>query len=120
MNVYLDASVVLRRLQEKRAPGGNWAEWEHVYRSELLRVEVLRTIDRTRLRSALTDREVAELATRAHAIFDGIEFIAVSPAVLNRASQSFSTALGTLDALHLGTALRLVELPGMSMVILTS
>ncbi len=119
MNVYLDASVVLRRLQQKRAPVRNWAEWEHVYSSELLRVEVLRTIDRNRLRSALTDREVAELATRAHAIFDGIEFIAVSPAVLNRASQSFSTALGTLDALHLGTALRLVELRGIELVILT-
>jgi len=41
-----------------------WAQWEHAYSSELLRVEVLRTIDRNRLRNALTDREVAELATK--------------------------------------------------------
>jgi len=119
MNVYLDASVVLRRLQQEPASVRTWGQWGHAYSSELLRVEVLRTIDRNRLRNALTDREVAELATRAHAIFDAIEFVALTPAILNRASQSFSTALGTLDALHLATALRLVELLGIRLVLLT-
>jgi predicted nucleic acid-binding protein len=119
MNVYLDASVVLRRLQQEAAPVRTWAQWEHAYSSELLRVEVLRTIDRNRLKNALTDREVAELATRAHAVFDAIEFVALTPAVLNRASHSFSTALGTLDALHLATALRLAEVGGIDLVLLT-
>jgi predicted nucleic acid-binding protein len=119
MNVYLDASVVLRRLQQEPAPVRTWAQWEHAYSSELLRVEVLRTIDRNRLRNALTDREVAELATKAHAVFDAIEFVALTPAVLNRASHSFSTALGTLDALHLATALRLTEAGGVDLTFLT-
>jgi predicted nucleic acid-binding protein len=119
MNVYLDASVVLGRLQQEPASVRTWGQWEHAYSSELLRVEVLRTIDRNRLRNALTDREVAELATRAHAIFDAVEFVGLTQAILNRASQSFSTALGTLDALHLATALRLVELRGIELVLLT-
>lgn len=119
MNAYLDSSVVLRKLQREAAALGNWAQWEHAYSSVLLRVEVLRAIDRNRLRGALSDRDVAGLIDRARAIFDGVEFIALSPSVLNRAAQSFLTPLGTLDALHLATALRLVEVDGTDLVFLT-
>ena len=97
----------------------NWARWEKAYSSVLLRVEVLRTIDRNRLRGAVTDNEVAELIIQAHAIFDVIEFVALSSSVLNRASQSFRTALGTLDALHLSTALQLMEISGVDLTFLT-
>ncbi len=119
MNVYLDSSVVLRRLQRERAPLVSWARWDHAYSSVLLRVEILRTIDRSRLRGALTDQEVAELIRQAHAVFDTIELVTISQPILDRASQSFLTALGTLDALHLATALRLKEIGGIHMTFLT-
>jgi len=119
MNVYLDASVVLRRLQRQPASLASWAQWERAYASELLRLEVLRSIDRNRLNGALTDEDVAELITRAHSIFDGIALVELSEAILKRASQSFLTPLGTLDALHLATALRLVESGGMELTFLT-
>ena len=119
MNVYLDSSVVLRRLQRETAPALAWGRWEHAYSSVLLRVEVLRTIDRNRLRGAVTDSNVAELITKAHAIFDVIEFVALNAPILNRAAQSFSTALGTLDALHLSTALWLMETGGIALGFLT-
>ena len=119
MNVYLDSSVVLRRLQREIAPEVSWAQWEHAYSSVLLRVEVLRTIDRNRLRGAVTDHDVAELVAKAHAIFDVIEFVTLSPPILNRASQSFRTALGTLDALHLSSALWLAESGGVESIFLT-
>lgn len=109
MKVYLDSSVVLRRLQRESATIAHWAEWERAFSSELLRVEVLRSIDRNRLKGALTDQNVAELVTRAHSIFEAIEFVEFSRAILNRASESFLTPLGTLEAMHLATALRLVE-----------
>ena len=119
MNVYLDSSVVLRRLQRETAPVVAWAQWEHAYSSVLLRVEVLRTIDRNRLRGAVTDNDVAELVSKAHAIFDVIEFVGLSQVILNRASQSFRTALGTLDALHLSTALSLAEAVPLDLTFLT-
>ena len=119
MNVYLDSSVVLGRLQGERAPTIPWARWEHAYSSVLLRAEVLRTIDRSRLRQALTDQGVAELISRAHAVFDTIDLVTMSQPILDRASQSFPTALGTLDALHLATALRLREIGGIEMTLLT-
>ncbi len=119
MNVYLDSSVVLRRLQQETSPLPRWAEWEHAYTSVLLRVEVLRSIDRNRLKGAISDNEVAELVTKAQAIFDVVEFVALTPSILDRASQSFLTPLGTLDALHLATALRLVEVGQTDLTFLT-
>lgn len=119
MNVYLDSSVVLRRLQSEPARVPGWANWKHAYSSELLRVEVLRSIDRNRLKGALEDNQVAELITSAHTIFDAIEFVEFGRTILNRASQSFLTQLGTLDALHLATALRLTESSGIELTFLT-
>lgn len=119
MNVYLDSSVVLRRLQRKPAPLTRWGQWEGAFSSVLLRVEVLRTIDRNRLRGAVSDREASELIRTAHAFFDAVQFVALSDGILNRAAQSFFTALGTLDALHLATALRLVETGAGELLFLT-
>jgi len=119
MSVYLDASVALRKLQREAGSLASWGRWERAYSSELLRVEVLRSIDRNRLKGALTDDDVAKLVGKAHAIFDAIEMVGLSPSVLGRASQPFLTPLGTLDALHLATALRLVESDAMELTFLT-
>jgi predicted nucleic acid-binding protein len=119
MNVYLDSSVVLRKLQRESAVVAGWAEWERAYSSELLRVEVLRSIDRNRLKGALTDENVAELITKAHAVFDAIEFVELSRSILSKAAQSFLTPLGTLDALHLATALHLAESGSIELTFLT-
>lgn len=119
MSVYLDASVALRKLQREAGSLASWGRWERAYSSELLRVEVLRSIDRNRLKGALTDDDVAKLVAKAHAIFDAIELVELGPSVLSRASQPFLTPLGTLDALHLATALRLVESDAMELTFLT-
>lgn len=106
MNVYLDSSVVLRKLQRETGASVRWGEWKRAFSSVLMRVEVLRSIDRNRRRGAITDDEAVHLITEAHAIFKGVEFIRLSDSILDRASESFFSALGTLDALHLATALR--------------
>jgi predicted nucleic acid-binding protein len=119
MNVYLDASVVLRKLQREAGSLATWGQWERAYSSELMRVEILRAIDRNRLKGALTDRDVTNLMDRAYSIFDCLEFVALSRSVLNRAGQSFFTPVGTLDTLHLATALRLAESNGIELTFLT-
>jgi predicted nucleic acid-binding protein len=80
---------------------------------------VLRAVDRARLRGALTDNEVADIVIKARAILDGLELLRLSPSILNRAAQSFLTPLGTLDALHLATAVRLTESTGIELTFLT-
>jgi uncharacterized protein len=119
MTAYLDASVVVRKLQREAGSLKEWGQWERAFSSELLRVEVLRAVDRARLRGALTDNEVADIVMKARAILDGLELLQLSPSILNRAAQSFLTPLGTLDALHLATAVRLVESAGIELTFLT-
>lgn len=119
MTVYLDASVVVRKLQREAGSLKAWGQWERAYSSELLRVEVFRVVDRARLRGALTDNEVADIVVKARAILDGLELLQLSPSILNRAAQSFLTPLGTLDALHLATAMCLVESAGVELTFLT-
>lgn len=119
MKVYLDSSVVVRWLRREATSLPGWGGWDLAYASVLLRVETLRTIDRIRLSGVVDDAEVAELMGRARAVFDVVEFIPLSAAILARASQSFLTALGTLDALHLSTALRLVEAGAIELTFLT-
>ena len=67
----------------------------------------------------MDDAKVADLMTRAREMFEVIEFVPLSAAILARASQSFLTAIGTLDALHLSTALRLAEAGSMELTFLT-
>jgi len=119
MTAYVDASVVVRKLQREAGSLKEWGQWKRAFSSELLRVEVLRAVDRARLRGALTDNEVADIVMRARAILDGLELLQLSPSILNRAAQSFLTPLGTLDALHLATALRLAESIGIELTFLT-
>jgi uncharacterized protein len=109
MNVYIDSSIVMRRLRREAASVRAWGEWDHAYASLLLRVEIFRTVDRIRLTGRLDDRGIVELLSDARRMLDSIALVPLSDPILERASQSFLTALGTLDALHLATALRLVE-----------
>lgn len=120
MNVYVDSSIVMRRLQREAAPlPGGWGDWNRAYASVLLRVEVFRTIDRIRLTGRLDDDGVTEMLGDARTMLDAIALVPLSSPILERASQSFITALGTLGALRLATALRLAESGGIDLTFLT-
>lgn len=105
MIAYLDTSALLRLLL--REPGGlePLRACEALISSELLAVESLRTLDRLRLQGALSAEEAA---TRRRAVaewLEAVDLVLLQRAVLSRASEPFPTPLGTLDALHLATAL---------------
>lgn len=71
----------------------------------LAEVECLRTIDRLLLRGRL---DAPGAAARRASIFDLLQRIAlveITRPILSRASDPFPTPLGTLDAIHLATAL---------------
>jgi predicted nucleic acid-binding protein len=119
MNVYVDSSIVMRRLRREAAPLRGWGDWNRAYASVLLGVEVFRTIDRIRLTGRLDDHGVAEMLGDARTMLDAIALVPLSSPILERASQSFITALGTLGALHLATALRLAESGGIDLTFLT-
>jgi predicted nucleic acid-binding protein len=119
MNVYVDSSIVLRRLRKEAAPLPGWGEWDRAYASVLLRVEIFRTIDRLRLGGRINDVEMVEMIGRGQEIMAAIALVALDERILERGAQSFATPLGTLDALHLATALRLVDAGSMELTFLT-
>ena len=76
-------------------------------------------LDRFRLR---TDAPVEEIARKREAVFALLRaatLVQPTRAVLERASQPLPTPLGTLDAIHLATALVWREVRGENLVIAT-
>jgi predicted nucleic acid-binding protein len=110
MTVYVDTSVVLRILLHEPNPVGIWGHWNKAYSSALWRVEALRTVDRLRLTHEISDTEVAELVRDIQITHETFAIHPVTSQVLQRASETFPTVVGTLDAIHLATALSIREI----------
>jgi hypothetical protein len=68
-------------------------------------VEALRTIDRLRLHASLTPEEAAGRRAVVSEWLEAVDLVLMQRPILARASEPFPTALGTLDAIHLATAL---------------
>jgi predicted nucleic acid-binding protein len=105
MIAYLDSSVVLRLVLGEK---GRLAEFGRITRgvsSLLLKVECLRTIDRLRLAGRIPADEVVPRLEAIHRFLEAVDLVEPGRDVLERAAQSFPIALGTLDAVHLATAL---------------
>ncbi len=101
----LDSSVVVRLVFGASSRLSEWSKLKHVVVSALVEVECFRVLDRERLRHALTDGQVAAFSENIRRLLDRAEIIDVSPAILARTKDAFPTQLGTLDALHVSTAL---------------
>jgi predicted nucleic acid-binding protein len=103
--VYVDSSVLLRVVT--RAPGllRRWREITLPISSELIRLECYRTIDRARIRFALPDEEVLERRLAVKERLDAFELVPLDASVLERAAEPFPGAVGSLDAIHLASAL---------------
>ena len=107
MIAYVDTSVVLRLIFGEPRPLKESSKIKKAYASRLMAVELGRVIDRTRLAGRIDDAEVATLRGGADAAIASIALLGLTDSILERASDPMPTALKTLDALHLATALEL-------------
>lgn len=105
MIAYVDASVLLRVALRQPDALPDWPSIQRGISSTLILTESLRTLDRWRLRATLTDVEVAHYRAAILALLDALELVEIDFPLLNRAAQPMPTSLGTLDAIHLATAL---------------
>ena len=105
MNVYVDSSALLRIVLGEPDRLRIWPTITNAVSSELIRLECLRTIDRARTRLGLPDRQVAQYRADVLEAVDAFSLVALDSIVLERASEPFPTALGSLDAIHLASAL---------------
>jgi predicted nucleic acid-binding protein len=119
MIAYIDASVLLR---VALGQPGKLAEWSRIRQgvsSALLTTESLRTLDRLRVRAALADAEIAKRRATILRLVASLELVEIDAIVLDRAAQPMPTELGTLDAIHLATALLWREMTGGALVMAT-
>jgi len=117
MIVYVDTSVVLRILFREPSPVRIWGKWDKAYSSALWRVEALRTVDRLRLTHEITDLEVAALVRDVRATHETFAIHPVTERIFQRASETFPTVVGTLDAIHLSTALSIREVENLDFLL---
>jgi predicted nucleic acid-binding protein len=116
---YVDASVLLRFALGQPDVLLEWRQIEKGVSSALVRTESLRTLDRLRLRASLPDAEIATRRATVLAVIASLEVVDIGAAILDRAAQPMPTELGTLDAIHLATALLWKQMRGVDLVMAT-
>lgn len=119
MIAYVDSSVLLRVAFRQANALAQWAHVERGVSSALILTESLRTLDRARLRANLPDLEVARRRSTILALVDSLELVEIDSVVLDRAAQPMPTELGTLDAIHLASALLWKNATGIELVMAT-
>ena len=119
MIAYVDSSVLLRIALGQPNALSDWNKIDRGVSSALITTESLRTLDRLRLRAGLADTEIA---IRRAAILDliaSLELVEIDAVVLDRAAQPMPTELGTLDAIHLASAILWKEALGVDLTMTT-
>lgn len=109
MNCYVDSSVVLRYLLQGDKGLSRVKEFKETVSSELLYIECSRVLQRYRLEGLVSDKQLEEVYTHFQEIYDAFTIIEMSRPVKKRSADSFPTILGTLDAIHLSTAVLWAE-----------
>ncbi len=97
------------------------AEWPKVQRgvaSALVTTESLRSLDRLQLKAKLSDEDVATRRAAILSLIASLEVVELDAAVLDR-SQPMPTELGTLDAIHLATAILWKDMTGVDITMAT-
>jgi predicted nucleic acid-binding protein len=119
MIAYLDSSVLLRQVLGQPDKLKQWPKIDTGVSSALVEVECLRTLDRLRHRVGLSDQELADRREVVYRLMDRLTLVEPVETVLKRATQPLPTPLGTLDAIHLSTAILWGELRGEDLVMAT-
>ena len=105
MIAYIDTSALLRIVLREPGALEELRTYDGLVSSELIGVESARTIDRLRLQGSLTTEEAATRLRTVNQWLEAVDLVLLRSPVLSRASEPMPMALGTLDAVHLATAL---------------
>jgi predicted nucleic acid-binding protein len=105
VNAYIDTSALLRIVLREPGGLGDLRGYDTLVSSELIAVESARTIDRLRIQGSLTATEAADRIRAVNEWLEAFDLVLLRPPVLSRATEPMPLPLGTLDAIHLATAL---------------
>jgi predicted nucleic acid-binding protein len=105
MTAYVDTSALLRIVLREPGALKDLRAYDALVASELIVVESARTLDRLRLQGALSLAETGAYRRAVGEWLEAIDLVLLRPAVLGRASEPLPAPVGTLDAIHLASAL---------------
>ena len=105
MIAYIDTSALLRVILREPDALDDLRTYDGLVSSELIAVECARTIDRLRIQGTLSMEEAVERTGAVNEWLEAIDLVLLRPPVLSRASEPMPLPVGTLDAIHLSTAL---------------
>lgn len=105
MTSYLDTSALLRLILGEPGALDEVSRAERLVSSELLAVEARRTLDRLQRMGALPEQEALSRLDLLTEWLEAVDLVLLRAPILARAGDPLPTPLGTLDALHLATAL---------------
>jgi predicted nucleic acid-binding protein len=113
--VYLDTSVLLRWVLDSPGQLHPLAELgaTRAMASELLSVEAFRVLDQRRVQRGWTPQDFASKRDRLGDALESVDLVDLhAEAVWRRVREPYVTPVGTLDAVHLATALLLRDVEG--------
>ncbi|MCC6274492.1 MAG: PIN domain-containing protein [Leptospiraceae bacterium] len=120
MNCYLDSSVALEWiLHSKNVKPISLKKVENIVSSELIEIECNRVLERYRLQGLLDDNTVSESKKKLKSLLESVALIEITEKIKKRAKESFPTIIGTLDAIHLSSALLWAQELGKPLILLT-
>ncbi len=105
MIAYLDSSVILRVVLGQKGRLKEWRSIRGGVASAIVEVECLRTLDRLRVHEGIDEEKIAGCREAVFRLLEEMDVVEPTGPVLSRASQPLPVPLGTLDAIHLATAL---------------
>jgi predicted nucleic acid-binding protein len=105
MTAYVETSALLRVVLREAGAIEDLRAYDALVSSELIAVESARTIERLRHQGSLTGDEAADRTRVVTDWLEAVDLVLLRPPVLRRASEPLPMPLGTLDALHLASAL---------------
>jgi predicted nucleic acid-binding protein len=104
MIAYIDSSILLRIALKQRNALLEFSKISLGCSSRLLKVECLRTLDRLFATGQISQENFEYTLEFIYAALEHIEIIPMSESILERAGQPSNLKLGTLDAIHLFSA----------------
>jgi predicted nucleic acid-binding protein len=103
---YIDASVLLRLVLSEPETLAEWNDLTEGVTSQIAIVECHRGLFRALATKRLDDASFLRARETVEAILDRLRIVRISRAIIEAASQPFPVTLGSLDAIHLASAIR--------------
>ena len=119
MKAYIDSSVILRIILGEEDAIIFPENIDEFIASEILKIECFRTLDRMQRTLNIDEDDIATRYAALHSAIRALKIIKLTPAISERACESFPVILKTLDAIHLASAILWQQQEQNSMLFLT-